>query len=464
MSDNDFLIQLKEALDARRNWFDKTELPKLKEEFRVFYTSVASLYVLFAKKGFIIEDPYKNETKSGDLAVPPAIALSDSNKRDQLGRQLSALDNELDYLVNFHEFSTAGFTQEKLKVIIGLVKYVDWLHLTPDGVNAATQAISEIVANIRHGVNDPITSQTLTDSIGKLTNTTKTIINTLKLLSDFNRELYKYELRVCVTSSMSASEVTAQNIKKRLAHTKNGMPFYAELVDELIKEDYSANSKSLREIVLQQLFVEMEPVKKGAKKPPSFKPVLIDGLNCIGSACATITEIVEKINENSNLLENQKTGIWIKIKKLIALISNKDAKPVIYQLEYMDPAKSGPVCEELNFKVFCAMLDKKITILNALAPRGSAVKKLEGMNDDQLIELLQRNLKDVQGFHKILNGLDDYFKKNANKNTRSRIKGIKPEISALKNTITRANEKLQDYYAKKEEMEQFKKLGIDMDA
>ena len=104
-----------------------------------------------------------------------------------------------------------------------------------------------------------------------------------------------------------------------------------------------------------------------------------------------------------------------------------------------------------------------MAILNAIALRGTAVKKLEGMNEEHLIELLQRNMKDVLNLHKTLNGLDDYFKNAADKDTRPKIKGIKPELSALKNTITKANEKLQDYNAQKEEAEQFKNLGINME-
>jgi uncharacterized protein YutE (UPF0331/DUF86 family) len=464
MSENEFLTQLKDALDARREWFDKVELPKLKEEFRAFHAAVSSLYVMFAKKGYITEDPYKNETKSGDLAIPVVEVISDTNKRDQLGRQLSALDNELDFLVNFHEYCTSSFTQEKLKVMVGLVKYVDWLHLTPDGVNAATQSVCDVVSNIRHGIIDPITAQSLTNSLAKLSTTTKTIINTLKQLSDFNRELYKYNLRVNITSSMDAAEITAKNIKKKLGSVKTGLPFYPELVEELIKEDYSANSKFLRDIVLQRLSAEMRLARNSATAEPSFKYMLIDGLNCIGSAGANISEILEKINENRNLLENQKSGIWVKIKNLVAQITNKEAEPTVYEIEYMDPLKGIPVREKLNFKVFCAALEKKMTILNAIALRGSAVKKLEKMDEDQLIEILQRNLKDIQNFHKTLNGLDDYFKGATNKNTRSKIKGVKPELSALKNVAARAGEKLQDYNAKKEETEQFKKLGISIES
>jgi hypothetical protein len=238
-----------------------------------------------------------------------------------------------------------------------------------------------------------------------------------------------------------------------------GTPFYAELAEELIKEDYSGQSKTLREKVLKKL--EVQGVKsKTPKAPVSFKPILIEGLNAIGSSGTNLSEIMAKINENHGVLENQSKGIWSKIKKLMAQMANKEGEPVIYDLEYVDPNKGTPVREKLNFSNFCAEVEKKISILQAIAARGAAAKKLESMEENQLIELLQRNMKDVQNFHKTLNGLDDFFKNEVDKSDRARIKGVKPELSALKNAATKAGQKLHDYNAQKEEEEQFKKLGI----
>ncbi|MCL2759776.1 MAG: hypothetical protein FWD22_06145, partial [Treponema sp.] len=49
-------------------------------------------------------------------------------------------------------------------------------------------------------------------------------------------------------------------------------------------------------------------------------------------------------------------------------------------------------------------------------------------------------------------------------NDRSKIKGIKPELSALKNTFVKANQIRYDYSAQKEEEEQMKRLGADPSA
>jgi hypothetical protein len=459
MVDNDFFLRLKDALEARGEYLDKTELNKLRNDLRVFQKEISSLYAMFAKKGYIVEDPYKNETKAGDLKIPPSGNFSDGNKRDQLGMRLSMLDNELDYLINFHEFSTAGFTQDKIKTVLGLIRYIDWPQLSSPDANVTTAAVNEIAVNIRHGPNDPIAYKMLTDSLDTLSGITKSIISSLKALSDFNRESYKYDMRLKITNSMEPSEALLPNIKKKFSAINPGHPFYAELAEEVINEDYSKDSKSLREKALQRL--SMNDAKHKTKKAPvSYKPVLIDGLNAIGSSGTNLAEMFEKLNENYYLLENQKKGLWSMIKKLVAQITNKDTEAVVFDIEYTDPVKGGTVREKINYNNFYATVEKKIAILGAITARGIAAKKLDAMEEPQLIELLQRNIKDVQNFHKTLNLLDEYFKTEIDKSNRSKVKGIKPELSALKNTITKASEKLQDYNIHKEEEEQFKKLGV----
>ena len=65
--------------------------------------------------------------------------------------------------------------------------------------------------------------------------------------------------------------------------------------------------------------------------------------------------------------------------------------------------------------------------------------------------------------HKTLSGLDDFFKQNVDSSDRSKVRGIKPELSSLKNAFAKGGQKLYDYNAHKEEAEQFKKLGINME-
>jgi hypothetical protein len=82
------------------------------------------------------------------------------------------------------------------------------------------------------------------------------------------------------------------------------------------------------------------------------------------------------------------------------------------------------------------------------------------MTEEQIIGYLEKNINEVQGLHKTLGALDDFFKTNVVAEDRDKVKGIKPELSALKNTFVKANQIKFDYSAQKEEEEQMKRLGL----
>jgi hypothetical protein len=138
---------------------------------------------------------------------------------------------------------------------------------------------------------------------------------------------------------------------------------------------------------------------------------------------------------------------------------NSEPEEVIYTLEYMDTTKGIPVKEKINFHQFRSELDKKAKILTSFV-RGPAYTKLSNMTEEQVIGYLEKNIRDVQSLHKTLSALDDFFKSNASSEERDKIKGIKPELSTLKNSIVKANQLRYEYSAQKEEDEQMKRLGI----
>ena len=92
--------------------------------------------------------------------------------------------------------------------------------------------------------------------------------------------------------------------------------------------------------------------------------------------------------------------------------------------------------------------------------RGPAYNKLSAMTEEQIISYLEKNIRDVQFLHKTLGALDEFFKSNAAAEDRAKIKGIKPELGALKNSIVNANKLRFEYSAQKEEEDQMKRLGI----
>jgi hypothetical protein len=281
----------------------------------------------------------------------------------------------------------------------------------------------------------------------------------LKILSDYQREAYKLALRD-VTSGMSQSDATnIQQIRKKFAQTKAGTPFYPDLVEEVIKEDYSKEGPVLRDDVLKKLQIA-EKKQKEVKVQVSFKGTLIEGIQGLGGTAGTFSEIAAKLDENHTILENEKQGFCYQLKLFFQRMLNREPDAIIYEVEYMDPVKAIPIREKVNFLTFRGDLDRRIRMLSPMGARGTATTKLEAMQEDQLEGFLERNIKDLQSLHKTLSALDEFFKAEVKKEDREKIRGIKPELATIKNAVLRANSKRHEYTAQKEEEEQLKRLAV----
>jgi hypothetical protein len=455
---NEYRQALSNAINARREWLERSELAKLKEELRVFQTAFSSLYGIYLKKGLIHEDPYKHEAKMGEIEIPETGPFPDMERVEQLSIRLSNYDNQLDFLVNFYQFSVEFLNLDRIKRILSLVKYVDWVRFTPDNQSPNTRALVEITNQIKIG-GDPLSVSVINESMSHLSRTTSTILNYLKMLSDFNREAYKLELRTAVTGNMSPAEASqVSQIKKKFLSAMPGRAFYPDLADEVIREDFSKGGDALQEKVLKSLEIE-DKTAKTVKPVVSFKTILVEGVQVIGSVAVTLNEIGGKFDENKILLENQKNSVWEKLKRLMQQVFNKEAPPVIYEVEYMDNVRGVPIREKINFDNFRADLDRKARNLAAINAKGNAAAQLSAMREEQLIIFLEKSIREVQNLHKISSALDDFFKAEAE---REKVKGIKPELATIKNAILRANQKRHEFTAQKEEEEQLKRLGINL--
>jgi hypothetical protein len=432
-------------------------LAKLKEELRTFQISFASLYNIYLKKKLIDEDPYKQETKISELEVPEAGAFNEAKRVEQLSIRLSNFDNQLDFLVNFYQLGVDFLNLDRIKRIVGLLRYIDWINLSPDSQSLMTKAVADMSIHSKAGV-DPLTLSIIGESLTRLSKTTAVSMNILKELNIYYRENYKLSIRQNITQTMSASDVTLDNIKKKMPSAMPGTPFYKELIEEIIKEDSTTSGPDLREVLLNSLRIS-ETKQKTAKPVVNYKNLLLDGILVIGGASNMLTEISAKLIENQTTMENHKKSFMEKLRELIRQLTNAEPEDVIYNVEYMDMTKGVPVKEKVNFHKFLDDLDKKGRFLSSFV-RGSAYNKLTAMTEEQILGYLEKNINDVQNFHKTLSALDDYFKANVVAEDRDKIKGIKPELSALKNTFVKANQVKYDYSAQKEEEEQMKRLGL----
>jgi hypothetical protein len=454
---NDYLTSLAAALAERRDWLEKTELVRLKEELRTYQTSFSSLYTIYLKKGLINEDPYKQEAKIGELEVPDTGPFNDTERIEHLSIRLSNFDNQLDFLVNFYQFGVEFLNLDRIKRIIGLVRYIDWIHLSPDAHAANTKAVAEITNQSKIGV-DPIALSVIGGSLTNLSKSTAAVMGILKELTDYHKEFYKCEVRTAL-GAIGAAEANAANIRKKIAAALPGKPFYQELVEDLIKEDFSKNGPALREAILKSLAVE-NAKPKNVKAPVSFKAILLEGIHVIGSVNSALTEIGPKLDENEALLANRKKSFWEKVRHLMQQMMNKEPDEVIYEVAHMDPTRGAVVREKVDFHRFRTEMERKNRALASLVPHGAAQSKLDTMLEDQLTPFLEKTIRDVQSIHRTLTALDEFFKAEVPKEDREKVKGIKPELATIKNAIVRANQIRHEYSAQKEEEEQMRRLGI----
>jgi len=449
-----YVEALSQALLVKKDWLEKTEIPRLKEELRLFQVSFSVLYGIFIKKKLISEDPYKQESKITELEVPDTGPLNEARRRDQISIRLAAFDSQMDFLVNFYQFSVEYLNLGRIRKIAGLIRYIDWVNLTPDSKSPNTKVVAEISLNSKSG--DQITLSVIGEALTKLSRGTSTVMGILRAMTTYHKENYKLAVRGAI-KGMQANEASVANIRKRILSVAPGAPFYQDLVEEVIGEEFSPNGKALKEAVIKALQVSSGK-SKSAKQKVDYKGMLLDGVRALGFSSSVMVEISGKIDENELTLANEKKTFWKKLRQLFRSIFNSEPESVVYELVFTDPVKGTQSREYLNLRQFRVELDRKVKILSGMTGQGAVLTKLKAMSEEQVLGYLERASRDIQNYYRTLTALDEYFKTSADE-SRDRIKGIKPELSTIKNCIIKANQVLHEYAAAKEEAEQLKRLG-----
>ncbi|MDR1955890.1 MAG: hypothetical protein LBQ30_03455 [Treponema sp.] len=453
--DEDYQRVLAEAIQTRRERIEKSELPTLKEDLRAFYNAYAVWYSLLLKKRLVKEDPYKQEVQIGEIQVPENTAFSEFKKDEQLSIRLSKYDTQLDVLVNFYQFNTTYFTLDRIKGVLGLMKYIEWMNLTKDSASPITQAVVELTNQLRHDA-DALELGGIVGSTQRLSRLNRSVLGTLKVIADFSREAYKLEVRNALGNSIPAGKTPSPaEIKLKMASAMPQQPFYTELINELIQEDYSPTGPELRENILKSLKVTEAPPQT-ANKEVSLKHFLVGGIQSINTTIPTLMEIGVKLDTNHHILEGRERSIWDKLIQLLNLLLNREPKPSIYEIHINSGAMSAR--EQVNFNQLRGRIDTKVKQFTSI--QNMTIAKLSAIQEDKLIRFLEQAIKDLQALYKTLNGLDDYFKQTVDQEDRDRIKGIKPELSILKEAYLKANRLRSDYTSQKVEIEELKKLGI----
>lgn len=459
---------LEDALKHLKNYIELKALPALQENFRIYQATFENLYSLLLKKGLIKEDPYRYEEKISKISIPPKGPFTKAEQVTEMSHRLSAFHSQIDFLNNYYALKLDYMTIKEIKKLLSLIKYIDWPNLSPNSTNSITAAVAEYIERIKKG-NDTLAAGITSDVLRQMSKLTTKILAILRTIAIYHKENYKLEFRKHISPLIEKevqditpeSEDILKAIKKYFKQEMTGYPYYPDLVKEILIEDYSEEGNKLKNSVLEKISVKEDKPKKKGKKEPPLKLLLLEGLKIIAGSGVNLHDAINKLSLNSNTLENKKLSFSEKFKRWILKSVYKEDNSQIYEIEYFNTATGTSKSEKLNFDKFKNEVTKKLNLYSKILSKTTPVfKRLEMATDEQLLELLSKNIVEMQIIHRRLESLNTYFLAEVPREKRQMIKGIKLELGAIKNSIIKSNKKRYEYVSLKEEREQLKKLGI----
>ncbi len=463
----DYLERLDKALFAKMELMDRSELKQLKDDYKLYQTAFQAIYNVLLKKGLIHEDPYKYELKISEVVTPPEGPFAESEKLDQMCIRLSQFESYLDFLNNYYQFSVEFLTMARIKRLASLTKYFNFMQFSDGSPHINTRYFAEIVNMVRKGT-DPLSTGIVNEALLQLDKASRKIFQTLKDLTLVHKERYKLELRRLVTAGMAIErdyavthrEELTRKVKQRWMEIAGDRPFYPELVDEIISEDFGSDGEALQDEILGKLAVKEE--RKNQKAERNFKAIVMDGARTLIASGFQLADAAQKLQDNQLLLESQDKSFMTKVRRALRQMMGKRAEHVVHDVDYIDPVTSERKSEEIDFTALMDEVTKRAQSLSAMMSRNSAAsKRLEGATEEQAYKFLEKGIEDLQAYHRRLFALDEFFKGAVtDPEIKGRVRSIGVELGSVKNAIIKANQKRHEYIAQKEELEQMKRLGI----
>lgn len=471
MSDNDiFFSQLEEAIIKRKEHAEKTIIIKLKEHLGIFQTYFQNLYNILIRKALLQEDPYKDDDKITEISIPSSAPIIESGFQEDMSHRISTFHTQIEFLNTYYQLSLDSMTIKEVKKISELMKYVNWLNISPASTNPPTRFIGEALQKIKMGT-DKVSTQIIIDSCHQIERNVREIYKYLEELIIILREIYKYEVRKFVLPNIETDlellsgnpEGAVKAIKSLFKKFLNNKSFYPDLIREILEEDFSTKKDAMHKALLARLQVKQKKPQV-EKKIKDYKPLLLQGMRLIASSGFHIKDCIVKLNDNHSAYESRKMGFGKKIIQWLKKLFRGKEESHMYDIEYFDVSTSSTRMERINYANFIEDLEKKVRFYSAVVNKASSTyNKLESATEEKLYEYLNRNLVTLHIIHRRLIGFNDFFKSEIPKERRYKVRTINLELNAVKNSIVKANKKKHEYVSAKEEIEQLKRLGIKLD-
>jgi hypothetical protein len=458
----DWLSRLEEAAQAKAEFLEEHELPRLKKQFSLYQTYFDNIYGMLVRKSLVQENPYNYEEKITEVNAPSRDEIHEADKKDQMRVRLSAFRNQLEHLNNSYQFSLDFLDLSRIKRIVDLVNYIPWGNLTGSQGHSVSVILADFFRRISMS-GDSMTAKVLRDTVNQATHTMHFILTVLKDLTNYQRERYKIHFRRAVLPQLKLQGTSPEDVVKaaRLLFQRAvpGGVFYPELVREILAEETSTQGDQLKEDVINKLQV----VKDEPRKPQtvSHKALLLQSIRLLASSGFQLQDVISKLQDNHEAMMTRRVGLVQRISRWLRKAFGKGKFDQIYEIEFVDNRSSTRTVEKIEFAQLMTELQSKAKLFSALSKDDSvATKQLKTASEKKLYDFLNRNLSSLQTVHRQLMGLNDHFKNSLQRERHLRHRGLRVELAAIKNSIVKCNQKKHEYVSAKEEQEQLAKLGV----
>lgn len=467
----EFHAQLEEALAQRKEYLEASTLPKTKELFKTYHAAFEAIFMLLLKKAMIRDDPYKHEYRISEITLPPSSTIVESEKGAQLGIRLSFYNTQLDYINSYYSFNCDFISPERIKLIIDLLNYIDWDMVAEVSNNPATRVLASFLNKIRQG-SDQIAISVINTSLNQMSATRKILISNLKMIQNYHNENYKLLVRTRILEQPNIYKYGSENsgsdtvsvIRKKFSEVLVDQPFRQDMVNEIIDEEFSVDSREIKQELLRKLASNVHEEKKKEKYVSIKKPPLSSLVNAALTVCTAANHVkgaLAKIENNFDIFEEPKGSAFVKW--LYKVLNLNTKKRRVFEIEYIEDNSGMKKTEKIDLSALSKKYQKLIAAIGSAALKSdfSVLETVEKKEDFLLVFIGEQNnsLKQVV---QQLQGIDKYTRKRAKdeKINTSLIKGTVIETNTIKNCIIKSQQMSHEYMAQKEEYMQFKSLGM----
>jgi uncharacterized protein TP_0584 len=465
--ENTFIKELEEALTRRTEELNTTVLPFAFENYGIQITFVKIVRNLLLKKRLIHNDPYKYDSKMTEIEVPDSSPFMKTEAPSILGARLAHYETMLDFLMGYYQFNTNFLTPKRMQKLLALNATFAWSDFSPKSKSQNTVELYEIISPIFSSA-DKVSTTVLRGALSNLATADANISNCLRALLFFYRQKYKLSVRkevmlyVKPTSDdyLNPSKILKE-IKKMFALKAKKLPFYAEFVIEILKEDYSIDHRTYQEQILQELFSKVKKEEEKEKKIEDVRPYLLLALQSLGYTGSHFAKALEKTRENKSILDEASNTFLARLLRFLRQAFNIAEPPCEIPIVIQDSVTQMKKKYVVPWADFEHRVISKAMFFASLSSQNEAMKKkIRDAKDQDLLDVLSRNLSEANELVSQLAGLDDYFKKEKPE-IRSKIQGIKIELTTIRNYVIKSNQRRAEYLALCEEAKQMQDLGME---